>query len=64
MEGLREFMTRRGMTQEALARLAGVSQPTVSDWLSGNTKPTVERLLDLSEKTGLSVDQLLKGSSH
>lgn len=63
MEGLRAYMESRGFTQIAIARLLGVSQPTVSDWLNGNTKPTAERLLELSEKTGLSIDELLKGNA-
>ena len=64
MERLREYMTSSGLTQAELARRLGVSQPTVSDWLSGNIKPTVRRLLTISKKTGISVDELLKGSPH
>lgn len=55
-------MIEKRLTQDALAKELDVSQPTVSDWLNGKTKPTVERLLEISEKTGRSVDVLLKGS--
>jgi transcriptional regulator with XRE-family HTH domain len=54
-------MQERGLTQAALAKLLDVSQPTVSDWINGNTRPTVDRLIEISERTGLSVDELLKG---
>jgi transcriptional regulator with XRE-family HTH domain len=64
MEGLRDYMVEHELTQAELAELLRVSQPTVSDWLNGNTKPTVDRLLSISEKIGLSVDELLKGRSH
>ncbi len=37
----------------------GVSQPTVSDWLLGNTVPTVDKLKEMSNKTGISIDELL-----
>jgi transcriptional regulator with XRE-family HTH domain len=64
MEGLREYMQARELTQAELATQLGVSQPTVSDWLNGKTKPTAGRLLKISKKTGVSVDELLKGPRH
>jgi transcriptional regulator with XRE-family HTH domain len=57
-------MAEQGLTQAQLASRLGVSQPTVSDWLNGIIKPTAKRLLKISKKTGLSVDELLKGSTH
>lgn len=62
MEALREFMTKRGLTQSSLAKMLDVSQPTVSDWINGNIKPSADRLIHISKKTGLSVDRLLKGA--
>jgi transcriptional regulator with XRE-family HTH domain len=55
-------MEERGLTQAALAKLLDVSQPTVSDWINGNMKPTADTLLDLSAKTGISIDELLRGN--
>lgn len=60
MERLREYMTERKLTQGELATLLGVSQPTVSDWISGKMKPSADRLIEISERTGLTVDELLK----
>ena len=64
MDRLREYMTNRGLTQAELAALLGVSQPTVSDWLNGNALPSTKKLLKISKKIGLSVDELLKGAPH
>lgn len=57
-------MTERGLTQSDLAKLFDVSQPTISDWLAGNLTPRPRHLLKISKRTGLSVDELLKGSAH
>jgi len=64
VEALREFMTERGLTQADLAKMFKVSQATVSDYLAGRITPRKKRLLMISEKTGLSVDTLLKGPAH
>lgn len=64
MERLREYMEERGLTQGELAKLLDVSQPTVSDWINGHMAPSASRLLKISKKTGLSVDELLKGKPH
>jgi transcriptional regulator with XRE-family HTH domain len=37
---LRAFMAKRGLTEAAIAKLAGVSQPTVSRALRGSPKRT------------------------
>lgn len=63
MERLREYMTEKGLTQAQLAAALKKSQPTISDWLSGNIKPSADSLVELSEYTGLSVDELLVGNS-
>lgn len=64
MERLREYMLDRGLTQAQLAALLEVSQPTVSDWINGVIKPSAKRLVEISKKTGLSVDELLKSCAH
>lgn len=64
MDRLREYMQERGLTQYELAKILDVSQPTVSDWLNGNFTPSAKRLLHISKRTGLSVDELLKGKPH
>lgn len=42
-----------------MAEALGVSQPTISDWLSGKTTPTAANLVRISRWSGLTVDELL-----
>lgn len=39
---LRDWMTRNGLKQQSLARLVGVTQASVSKWLSGRKRPSAE----------------------
>lgn len=64
MERLRAYMTENGLTQAAMAKRFAVSQPTISDWLNGNITPSAKKLLLISKKTGITVDELLKGPTH
>lgn len=48
------------MTQSELAEQMGVSQPTVWEWVHGESIPTVERLIKISKITGISIDDLVK----
>lgn len=59
METLKKWMTAEGISQAQLARDMAVSQPTVSDWLSGKVVPKVEHLLRLRTLTGITIDGLL-----
>ena len=59
MQKLKLFIDTQ-MSQTQLAEKLGVSQPTVSDWVNGNTRPSFERLADLSRITGISIEDLVK----
>lgn len=61
MEQLRKYLEKRGLSQAEFGRRFGVSQPTVSDWLSGAIVPSPDNLVAISEETGISIDELLKG---
>lgn len=41
-----------GHNQEALAKAVGVDQTTISRWMRGETRPTLERLATLEEAAG------------
>lgn len=58
-EGLRRLRLERGMTQTEVARLAGVSPSAVSQAEAGHRGLAVDTLLQLSEATGISLDDLL-----
>lgn len=60
MEALRQYLVENPeITQNELATRVGVKQPTVWEWINGKSKPSAERLKELSKVTGLSIDKLL-----
>lgn len=50
----------KGLTQEQLAGLLGVSAPAVSKWETGNALPDVTLLCPLARALGTNVDSLLQ----
>jgi transcriptional regulator with XRE-family HTH domain len=59
-ESLKILRRRKGLTQEDLARLLGVSRITIARWETGQRFPTTEQLIKLSEILGVSPEELLK----
>jgi len=59
MDNLKTWLDGKGWSQQQLADELGVTQGAVSHWLVGRSKPSAETLLDLTEVTGLTLDQLL-----
>ena len=49
-----------GFSQEQLAFELNVSRQAVSKWESGQGYPEVEKLIQLSELLGISLDELMK----
>lgn len=62
-ERLRHAMVQRGFSQMALARMAGVSQATISHWLSG-TPPRLEHIGLLSTILGVDISWLVLGDQE
>lgn len=50
---------QKGMSQEQLAELLGVSRQAVSRWELGTTMPDAEKLIKLKEVFGVSIDYLI-----
>lgn len=59
MKQLKAWMSEHGISQVQLASALKVSQPTVSDWLSGDTFPRPRKLLQVAAHTGIPVADLL-----
>lgn len=59
MHTLRTWLTDNDCTQRDLAEDLGVHESAISQWLSGGTKPTLENLQKLAERTGIPVADLL-----
>lgn len=54
MEPIRALRERAGLTQQALARAGGTSQPTIAAYEAGSKSPTVETLQRLAGAVGFS----------
>ena len=55
-----ELRKAKGMSQEKLAELVGVSRQSISKWESGETIPELERLVELSRIFEVTTDYLDK----
>ena len=54
-----EIMQERGITPAKLSTDTGISAGNISDWKSGRSKPSTERLAILSKYLNVSADYLL-----
>lgn len=59
MDILKRYLAAHEITQVAFAARVGVQQPTVSDWLSGRFRPSLNNLQAIAAETGLSLDALV-----
>lgn len=62
-EKLMNLRKSRGWSQEELGDKLGVTRQTVSKWELGATTPEMEKLAQISELFGISVDELVKGGN-
>lgn len=60
---LRQAMEVGGFTQEGLAAALGVSQGSVSRWLTGANTPTIETLAEIAHVMAVPVVRLVEGVS-
>ncbi|WP_151736220.1 helix-turn-helix transcriptional regulator [Paenibacillus tengchongensis] len=58
-EKLQGYRREKGMSQEKLAEVIGVSRQAVSKWESGQTYPEMDKMLALSRLFGVSLDHLV-----
>lgn len=56
-----ENRKRKGLTQEQLGNILGVSNKTISRWENGNYMPDLSLLIPLSEALDISLNELLNG---
>ena len=64
MLGLKELLAARAMSQKQLAISLGVSQPIVSEWVSGKKHPSGAKLVKMAEVLGVTVEVLLSSSPY
>jgi transcriptional regulator with XRE-family HTH domain len=58
---IQELRKRKGLSQEQLADVLGVSRQAVSKWESGQSLPEIEKLIAMSALFEATVDYILKG---
>ena len=58
---LKELRNKKGMTQEQLGEMVGVSNKTISLWETGNYMPPVDCLNMLSDIYNISINEILAG---
>lgn len=60
-ENLMRLRKQKGLSQEELANEIDVSRQTVSKWELGSTTPEMDKLVQMSNFFGVSVDDLVNG---
>ena len=58
-ENLKYYRTKLGLTQKQLAEKIGYTEKSVSKWEIGNSLPTMEMVLKLTNLFNLSLDELI-----
>ncbi|MBQ8308315.1 MAG: helix-turn-helix transcriptional regulator [Clostridia bacterium] len=58
-EILTNFLKENELSQTKFARMVGVKQSQVSEWLSGKAKPSYDLLKQISLAFGISADYFL-----
>jgi tellurite methyltransferase len=59
MKEIEEARKAKGLTQEQLAKLVGVTQGAVAQWENGQTHPSFPVLPRLAAALGVTVDELI-----
>lgn len=63
-EKIRELRMRKGVTQETMANVLGISPQAVSKWEQNATMPDISILVPIADYFGVSVDYLLRESKE
>ena len=58
---IKKYRDQLGLSQEELAEKIFVTRQSISNWENDKTYPDLQSLLRLSERFGLSLDELIKG---
>lgn len=59
MQIVKQFLERRGLTQEEFGDEIGVSQGMVSLYLSGEKRPSLDTLLSMSQYMKVPIEKLI-----
>lgn len=56
---IRKLREEKGLTQEELAKILGISRATLASWETGRREPDFETTSKIAEFFGVSIDYLL-----
>lgn len=59
LKAIEDARRQAGMTQSELAKAIGATQPIISNWERGATKPSVENLYKVSQVLKVPMEDLL-----
>lgn len=57
---LKEILRERSLTLKAFSEMSGISQPNLSNYINGNTSPTLEMLKRIADCLNIEVSDLLR----
>lgn len=57
---IQQARSEKGLTQEALSKMMGISRSAVAMWETGQTRPRAQLLPKLADILGCTVDELLR----
>lgn len=60
-ENLKRLRTEKGLTQQELANLIEIAQPTLAQYEKGLKFPTIITAVNLAEKLGTTCEELVNG---
>lgn len=56
---MRKLRKNQGLSQSALARLAGISRASVQRYEANDTVPSVDRVAKIAQALGTTIDNLI-----
>lgn len=62
-DNLRHYIAKTGILQKDVAKVAGVSQGTITDWLSCRSYPRMDKIQILAEHFGIQMSDLVEERS-
>ena len=60
---LRHYMEREGLNQKEIAEIAGVSAPTVNDWIKAKKYPRIDKIEKLAKRFDILKSDLIEDKS-
>lgn len=61
---LQKLRKSRGLTQEEFSEIMNVSRQAVSKWESGQSLPEIDKLIEISDYFGVTIDYLIRDEAE